>query len=118
MRAMMATSTIPQPAAERKTPEVPPRPLLTVVTPAFNESANLPLLYQRLRSVLDGIPIAWEWIVVDDHSADETFAVLAELSRRDPRVQGIRLARNSGSHLAITCGLSHAAGDCAAIMAA
>ena len=37
----------------------------------------------------------WEWIVVDDHSRDDTFAVIQQLRPRDARVRGVRLARNS-----------------------
>jgi len=88
------------------------------VTPAYNESKNLPLLYERLASVLNSLEIDWEWIVVDDHSADATFVTVAELAQRDPRVRAVRFARNFGSHTAITCGLHMAHGDCAAIMAA
>ena len=86
------------------------RPRVSVVTPAYNEAENLPLLYRELRNVLDGMPIDWEWLVVDDHSSDTTFGVLAELSQRDPRVRALRFARNSGSHLACTCGLQEASG--------
>lgn len=96
----------------------PKRPLLTVVTPAYNEAENLPVLYERLSEVVEGLGLDWEWIVVDDHSADETFAVIADIARHDPRVRGIRLARNYGSHTAIACGLHHARGDCVAGMAA
>src|SRR5258706_14061744 len=60
----------------------------------------------------------WEWIIVDDHSRDETFAVIESLVLRDARVRGFRLARNSGSHVAITCGLHHVDGDAAVMMAA
>ena len=94
------------------------RTLLSIVTPAYNESKNLPLLYERLASVLNSLEIDWEWIVVDDHSADATFVTVAELAQRDPRVRAVRFARNFGSHTAITCGLHMARGDCAAIMAA
>lgn len=94
------------------------RRLLTIVTPAYNEAENLPELYQRLRRVLDSINIDWEWIVVDDHSSDETPVVLTHLAERDSRLQGLRFSRNFGSHTAITCGLNHARGDCAIVMAA
>jgi glycosyltransferase involved in cell wall biosynthesis len=94
------------------------QPFLTIVTPAYNESGNLPLLHKRLRSVLLGADIDWEWIVIDDHSADETFAVLMRLAEQDDRLRGFRFSRNFGSHTAITCGLHHAAGDCAIVMAA
>lgn len=91
---------------------------LSIVTPAYNEASSLPILYQRLRSVLDSINKNWEWIVVDDHSTDETFDVLTQLAGQDSRLQGLRLSRNFGSHTAITCGLNHARGDCAIVMAA
>ena len=92
--------------------------MLSIVTPAFNEALNLRELYARLTRTMPAIGGEWEWLVVDDHSRDETFAIVEELSRQDMRVRGIRLARNSGSHIAITCGLHHADGDAVAMMAA
>lgn len=94
------------------------RPLLSVVTPAYNEAQNLPVLYERLVRVLTGQALTWEWIVVDDHSGDDTFAVLTGIAEKDGDVHAIRLARNSGSHAAITCGLHHASGNCAVVLAA
>ena len=94
------------------------RALLSVITPAYNESGNLPLFYERLSNALKSSGVEWEWIVIDDHSTDETFTTIANIAGRDPRVRAIRLAKNSGSHMAIICGLFHAKGHCAAIMAA
>lgn len=93
-------------------------PLLSVITPAYNEAGNLPLLYERLLQVMATMGRGWEWIVVDDHSSDETFAIVADIASHDSRVHAIRFARNLGSHTAITCGLHHATGECAVIMAA
>jgi glycosyltransferase involved in cell wall biosynthesis len=92
-------------------------PVLSIVTPAFNEEKNLPLLYAKLAEVLDDLA-AWEWIVIDDHSRDSTFDVLSELSSKDPRVRGVRFTRNFGSHRAILCGLERMKGECAVVMAA
>jgi len=78
--------------------------MLSILTPAFNEATNLPALYARLVETMGAIGGEWEWIIVDDHSRDETFAVIEGLTLRDARVRGFRLARNSGSHVAITCG--------------
>ena len=91
---------------------------ISVVTPAFNEANNLPMLYPALCSTLDRISNKWEWVVIDDHSTDETFGVLTYLAAQDDRIRGFRLSRNTGSHIAIACGLNHALGDCAVVMAA
>jgi glycosyltransferase involved in cell wall biosynthesis len=92
--------------------------MLSIVTPAFNEAPNLEALYAQLVRFFERAAGDWEWIVVDDHSRDDTFGVIERLSLLDGRVRGFRLARNSGSHVAITCGLHHAQGDAAVMMAA
>ena len=91
---------------------------LSIITPAFNEAENLPVLYERIVQAMTALGVEWEWVVVDDHSRDATFDVLMDVARRDPRVRGVRLSRNSGSHLAITCGLHQVTGDAAVMMAA
>jgi polyisoprenyl-phosphate glycosyltransferase len=92
--------------------------MLSILTPAFNEAVNLPRLYDRLVAAMSAIGEPWEWVIVDDHSRDETFAVIEGLALRDSRVSGLRLARNSGSHVAITCALHQVTGDAAVMMAA
>jgi polyisoprenyl-phosphate glycosyltransferase len=92
--------------------------MISIVTPAFNEAANLPALYDRLVAAMRDVGGDWEWIVVDDHSRDETFAVIEALALRDARVRGFRLSRNSGSHVAITCGLHQVDSDAAVMIAA
>lgn len=91
---------------------------LTIITPAFNEASNLEALYTRLVAAMSAASIDWDWVVVDDHSRDDTFGVLARIAARDARVAGLRLARNSGSHAAIACALRHATGDAAVLLAA
>jgi polyisoprenyl-phosphate glycosyltransferase len=92
--------------------------MLSILTPAFNEAENLAPLYARLAAALDRLGLAWEWVIVDDHSRDDTIGTVERLTVADPRVRGVRLSRNSGSHLAIACGLHHARGEAAVMMAA
>jgi dolichol-phosphate mannosyltransferase len=103
--------------SEERSPPGEARFLLSIVTPAYNESGNLPVLYERLCRVLSSQSVDWEWIVVDDHSGDATFVVMAGIAEKDPRVRCIRLARNFGSHTAIMCGLDYVRGDCTVLMA-
>lgn len=100
---------------------VPPSPSkrrISVVTPTFNEGSNLPAMHQRLDATLEQAGSSWEWLIVDDASTDDTYAVAAGIAAKDPHVRVIRLSRNFGSHIALICGLDHARGDCAVGMAA
>jgi polyisoprenyl-phosphate glycosyltransferase len=92
--------------------------MISIVTPAFNEARNLPVLYERICATMESLGLDWEWIVVDDHSEDATFAVVTRLAERDRRVRGLRFTRNFGAHTAVMCGLHQAQGDCVAALAA
>ncbi len=94
------------------------KPDISLISPAYRETKNLPVLYDRIKAVMDALGRTWEWVIVDDHSPDDTFDVIKSLAARDPRVRGVRLARNYSSHTAITCGLHHAHGACAVVLAA
>jgi len=89
---------------------------ISVVVPAFNESDNLDPLVARLAGVLERIGLPFEIIVVDDCSTDATFARLADLHARDPRVKGLRFSRNFGKEIALAAGLRHACGAAVVLM--
>jgi polyisoprenyl-phosphate glycosyltransferase len=91
---------------------------LSIISPCLNERSSLRPLYNEIVLALDASAIDWEWILVDDHSSDGSFEEITELSRIDSRIRGIRLARNTGSHVAMFCGLDHTSGDCAAVLMA
>jgi glycosyltransferase involved in cell wall biosynthesis len=92
--------------------------MLSIVTPAFNEAGNLEALHGLIVETMTRLGDSWEWVIVDDQSHDATFQVIERMAVADPRVRGIRLARRSGSHAAIACGLRHARGAAAITMAA
>jgi glycosyltransferase involved in cell wall biosynthesis len=94
-------------------------PQLSIVIPAFNEEAVLPALVERLRAFADRLsPLVTEIILVDDHSADRSPELLRQICRQDSRFHYARLAKNSGSHVAILAGLAQARGECAVFLAA
>jgi polyisoprenyl-phosphate glycosyltransferase len=92
--------------------------MLSIITPAFNEVESLPLLHARIVSTMAEMGEEWEWVIIDDHSRDGTFAVIERLAAADGRVRGLRFSRNSGSHAAIACGLHQVEGDAAVMIAA
>ena len=76
-----------------------PLPLLSVVSPAFNEEAGLPHFHAALATVLDQMSGAYraEIVYVDDGSRDRTLDVLRGLAAKDPRVRYLSLSRNFGN---------------------
>jgi polyisoprenyl-phosphate glycosyltransferase len=96
-----------------------PQPNLSIVLPIFNEEAVIPALIERLRSFVERLtPLVVEIILVDDHSADRSPELLREVCSADPRFRYARLAKNSGSHIAMLAGLARSRGACAVFMAA
>ena len=87
------------------------RPRYSVVIPVHDEAEILPHLYERLKTVLDGLEGDWELILVDDGSRDGSYALMVELHGRDPRVRVLRFSRNFGHQVALTAGLDRALGD-------
>ncbi len=92
------------------------QPELTVVVPAFNEEANVESMCDRVSGALDGVVESFEIIFVDDGSSDETWRLVSDLAARDPRVSGIRFARNFGHQAALTAGVDAATGRAVVII--
>jgi polyisoprenyl-phosphate glycosyltransferase len=87
------------------------RPLLSVVIPCYNESANVAGLFARLIPVLDGSGMAWEVVCVNDGSRDDTLDRLLAIRAKEARVKVVDLSRNFGKEAALSAGLSLAKGD-------
>ncbi|MCS6876472.1 MAG: glycosyltransferase family 2 protein, partial [Aquificaceae bacterium] len=83
---------------------------LSVVIPAYNEEENIPLLYQKLKEVLQNLEGEYEIIFVDDGSTDRTWEKLKEIAQKDKRVKLIRFKKNYGQTAAMYAGFQHASG--------
>ncbi len=89
---------------------------LSVVIPCFNEEDVLSELRRRLLMVLDPLGLPFEIILVDDGSRDSTWNLLSTIQQQDSRFKVIRLSRNYGHQIALSCGLDQAKGQVVAIM--
>ena len=84
---------------------------ISVVIPVYNEEENVPVLYGRLKEVLEALPCDYEVIFVNDGSTDGTGRVLEEIARKDEKVKVVEFARNFGQTPAMVAGMDYATGD-------
>lgn len=87
---------------------------LSVVVPTFNERGNLGELLRRLDLSLQGI--AWEVIVVDDDSPDQTAALARQLAQQDRRVRCLQRVGRRGLASACIEGMLASAAPYLAVM--
>jgi len=89
---------------------------ISIVVPIYDEAAILRTLYARLKKAAAKQPYDFDFLFVNDGSTDDTALILFELSRSDPRVVVLDLARNFGQHSALTAGIDYAEGDAVILM--
>jgi len=94
----------------------PGDPRLSVLLPAYNEAENLGPVVEELVGALDALGEAFEVVVVDDGSTDETREVVADLARRHASVRGVRMRRNVGKSTALAAGLTTVRGGVVVLM--
>jgi len=71
--------------------------LISVATPCFNEAGNVRELYERVRTLMAGLPAyRYEHIFIDNNSIDSTVSILKEIARQDRNVKIIVNSRNFG----------------------
>lgn len=90
--------------------------LISLVVPLYNEEEVAPLLFARLKELLDKLPCPAQVVLVNDGSSDATIVKLREIAAADPRFEVLCLARNFGHQVAATAGLDAARGDAIVLM--
>lgn len=106
--------TLPQPRNEARA--VDEHPVLSVVAPVFNEAETLPLFCRRVIEALEPLGVPFELVLVNDGSRDNSFAIMSELHKHDPRIKIVNFSRNFGHQIAITAGTDYARGDAVVII--
>lgn len=91
-------------------------PVYSVIAPIFNESASIPELYRRICPVMDQTGQAWEMLLVDDGSTDNSVDLIRNLAGQDERIRPVIFARNFGHQIAVTAGLDYSRGQAVVII--
>jgi glycosyltransferase involved in cell wall biosynthesis len=89
------------------------RPLVSIVTPFYNEGEGVKHFYQVMGETMEKLPdFDFEIVCIDDGSRDNTLEQLIAISKTDPRVTVLEFSRNFGKEPAMTAGIDAASGDC------
>jgi len=86
-------------------------PEISIVVPIFNEAPNLKLLVESVLEVMRPLGRAFELILIDDGSTDESREILRAMKDGIPELRVVVLRRNFGQSAAMTAGFDHARGE-------
>lgn len=90
---------------------------ITVLIPAYNEQAVLPMLFKRLQALADKQSgYNFEFLFVNDGSKDDTLRIISQAAKVDRRISYVNLSRNFGKEIAMIAGLDHVKGDATVII--
>ncbi|MFY0644165.1 MAG: glycosyltransferase family 2 protein [Bacteroidia bacterium] len=90
--------------------------MISVVLPVYNEATGLRNFYQELKSSMDQMAQAYEVIMVNDGSTDESLHVIQDLVKTHVELKYINLSRNFGHQIAISAGIDFTKGDYVVLM--
>lgn len=88
-------------------------PSLTIILLSYHSNVRIPVVYEKISTVFNREKIAFELVIIDDGSADNSFEIASALEQKSDNVRAFRLSRNFMSSYAIFAGLSVANGRCA-----
>lgn len=86
------------------------KPLISVVTPVYNEVENLTDLIDKITTALNRTQLSYEIVCVDDGSRDGSTELLKQLAQSHYYLQAVILRRNYGQTAAMAAGFNHARG--------
>lgn len=91
--------------------------LITIIIPAYNESAMFKALFKRLDSLIEEIQsYDFEFLFINDGSTDSTIPLLREYAVARNDVRYIDLSRNFGKEVAMLAGFDYAKGDAVVVI--
>lgn len=86
----------------------PIKKLVSIVMPAYNCEK---FITSSIESVISQTYSNWEILIVDDCSTDRTAEIVGNYTKKDSRINYIKLAKNSGAAIARNKAIDYASGE-------
>ncbi len=83
----------------------------SIVIPLYNEQENIDDLIKRIEKAMVATELAWELVLVDDGSTDNTCSLLQQAQANYDWIKIISLRRNFGQTAAMAAGFDHSVGE-------
>ena len=88
-----------------------------IVTSAYNEEECLPELFRRIDKVFKSeSEYDYRIIVADNASSDNTWKIITEAAKSNPKITANRMSRTFSFDAALRSGIDHCTGDVAVVM--
>jgi glycosyltransferase involved in cell wall biosynthesis len=87
------------------------KPVVSIISPAYNEAGTIPELVMRVSKVMEKSNCSWEFLVVNDASTDNSRDVMRTLQKKYPSLRPLNHVRNSGQTACFSTGFREAKGD-------
>lgn len=84
---------------------------LSIIIPLKNEEESLPELCEWIERVVTSRNYAYEIILIDDGSTDNSWKVISDLREKNQNIKGIKFQRNYGKSAALNTGFHLSKGD-------
>lgn len=98
---------MPEPTQDNPAQE---RPAVSVIIPAYNEETRIGRTLEAVVAYFDSLGSAYEILVVDDGSSDQTARMVADFSALHPTMHLLQYGGNRGKGAAVRHGMLHSTG--------
>lgn len=85
--------------------------MISFVIPCYQSTGTLPTVINEINETMRLRGEAWEIIMVNDCSPDDTMQTIQNICDRWPNCIGVNLAKNFGQHAALMAGFHYVTGD-------
>lgn len=84
---------------------------LSIIIPCYCSGNNIVKVVEEIDNTMKSTSLSYEIIMVNDGSPDNTFEIIADITKKYKNTYAVDLAKNCGQHSAIMAGFNYAKGE-------